>query len=47
MRADSLSSTEKVSHLFTSTSGGVFLYEYVGERDPMFYASSEMDPEVT
>ena len=46
MRADSLSSTEEVSHLSTSTSRGVFLKEYVCERDPVFYDSSEMDPEM-
>ena len=46
MRADSLSSNEVVSHLSTSTSRGVFPKEYVSERDPVFYASSEMDPEM-
>ena len=46
MSADSLSSTEEVSHLSTSTSSGVFPLEYVCERDPVFYASSEMDPEI-
>ena len=46
MRADSLSSIEEVSHLSTSKSRGVFPYEYVGERDPVFYASREMDPEM-
>ena len=46
MRADSLSSNEEVSHLSTSTSRGVFPSEYVSEGDPVFYASSEMDPEV-
>ena len=46
MRADSLSSTEEVSHLSTRTSRGVFSYEYVCERDPVFYALSEMDPEL-
>ena len=46
MRADSLSSTEEVSHLSTSTSTGVIPYEYVCERDPVFYAASEMDPEM-
>ena len=46
MRADSLSSTEEVSRLSTSTSRGVFPEEYVCERDPVFCASSEMDPEM-
>ena len=46
MRADSLSSNEEVSHLSTSTSRGVFPKEFVCERDPVFYASSEMDPEM-
>ena len=46
MRADSLSSNEEISHLSTSPSRGVFRKEYVFERDPVFYASSEMDPEM-
>ena len=46
MRADSLSLTEEVSQLSTSISRGVFPQEYVCERDPVFYASSEMDPEM-
>ena len=46
MRADSLSSTVEVSKLSTSTSRGVFPKEYVCERDPVFYASSELDPEM-
>ena len=46
MRADSLASTEEVSHLSTSTSRGVFPEEYICERDAVFYASSEMDPEM-
>ena len=45
MRADSLSSNEEVSHLSTSTSRGVYV-EYVCERDPVLYVSSEMDPEM-
>ena len=45
MRADSLSSIEEFSHLSRSTSRVVFPYEYVCERDPVFYASSKMDPE--
>ena len=36
----------KLSHFSTSTSRGVFPLEYVCERDPVFYASSEMDPEM-
>ena len=46
MRADSLSSTEEVSQRFTSTSRRVFPQEYVCEREPVFSASSEMDPEM-
>ena len=46
MGDDSLSSTEELSHLSTSTSRGVFPYEYVCERDAVFYASSKMDPEM-
>ena len=46
MRADSLSSNEEVSHFSTSTSRGVLPKEYVCERDPVFYASSEMDAEM-
>ena len=46
MGDDSLSSTEEVSHLSTSTSREVFPYEYVCERDAVFYASSKMDPEM-
>ena len=41
-----LSSNEEVSQLSTSTSIGDFPKEYVYERDPVFYASSEMDPEM-
>ena len=47
MRADSLASTDEVSHLSTSTSRGVFPKEYVCERDPVIYSSSEMDLEMT
>ena len=43
MRADSLSSTEEVSQLSTSTSRGVFPQHFVYERDPVFSASSRMD----
>ena len=46
MRADSLSSTEVVSHLSTSTSRGGFPSEYLCERDPLLYASTEMEPEM-
>ena len=46
MRSDTLSSTEEISHLSTSTSRGVFPEEFVCERDLVFYASSEMDPEM-
>ena len=46
MRADSLSSTEEVSHLSTSPSRGVFPQEYVCESDPVIYSSNEMDPEM-
>ena len=45
MRADSLYSTEEVSQLSTSTSRGVFPEQYVCERDYVFSAASEMDPE--
>ena len=45
MRADSLSSTEEISQLSISNSG-VFSQEYVCERDPVFFASSEMKPEM-
>ena len=43
---DSLSSTEVVSHLSTSNSGGAFPQKYVCERDSVFSASSGMDPEM-
>ena len=46
MRADSLSLTEEVSQLSTSTSRGVFNPEYVCERDPVFYALSKIDSEI-
>ena len=46
MRADSLSSTEEVRHLSTSTSRGVILEELVCYREPVFYASRETDPEM-
>ena len=46
MTADSLPSNEEVSHLSTRTSRGVFPYEYVCERDPVFYSSSKMDPQM-
>ena len=46
MRADSLSSTEEVNQLSTSTSRWIFSQEYVCERDRVFYASSLMDPEM-
>ena len=46
MRANSLSSTEEVSHFSTSTARGVFAEEYVCEREPVFYASIEMDPDM-
>ena len=42
---DSLSSTEEVSQLSTSTSRGAFPQKYVSERDSVFSASSRMDPE--
>ena len=43
---DSLSSTEEVSQLSTSTSRGAFPQKYVCERDSVFSASSGMDPEM-
>ena len=46
MRADSLSSTEEVIHLSTRTSRGDIRSEYVCERVPVFYASSEMNPKM-
>ena len=46
MRADSLSFTEEISQLSTSTSRGVFPQEYVFEKDTVFSALSEMDPEM-
>ena len=46
MRTDSLSLTEEVSHLSTSTSREVFPKDYVCERDPVFYASRKMDAEM-
>ena len=46
MRADSLSLSEEISHLSTSTSRGVSSKEYVCERDPVFSALSEMDNEM-
>ena len=45
MRADSMSLTEEVSQLSTSTSGGVFPQHKECERDPVFSVSSGMDPE--
>ena len=46
MRADSLSLTEEISQLSTSTAKGDFPKEYVCEKDPVFSALSEMDPEM-
>ena len=46
MRADSLSLTEEISQLSTSTSKGDLPKEYVCERDPVFSALSEMDNEM-
>ena len=43
---DSLSSTEEVSQLSTSTSRGAFPQKEVCERDSVFSASSGMDPEM-
>ena len=43
---DSLSSTEEVSQLSTSTSRGAFPQESVRESDSVFSASSIMDPEM-
>ena len=43
---DSLSSTEEVSQLSTSTSRGVFPQQYICERDSVFSASGGMDPEM-
>ena len=45
MRADSLSFTEEVSQLFTSTSRGVFPQQKGFERDAVFSVSRGMDPE--
>ena len=42
MRADSLSLTEVVSQISTSTSSGVFPQQYVGERDSVLSVSSGM-----
>ena len=44
MRADSLSSTEEVRHLSTSTSRGVFPSEYICERDPVFMVQVKWTP---
>ena len=46
MRADSLSLTDEVSQISTSTSSGVCPQEYVCESDPVLFGSSEMDPEL-
>ena len=46
IRADSLTSNEEVSRLYTSTSRGVFPKEYVCEKDLVFNDSSEMYPEM-
>ena len=43
---DSLSSTEEVSQLSTSTSRGAFPQKLVCESDSVFSASSIMDPEM-
>ena len=43
---DSLSSTEEVSQLSTSTSGGAFPQKEVCDSDSVFSASSIMDPEM-
>ena len=43
---DSLSSTEEVSQLSTSTSGGAFPQKYVCESDSVFSASNIMGPEM-
>ena len=45
-RADSQDSIEEVGQLSTSTSRGAFPQEYVCERESVFCASSEMDPEL-
>ena len=42
MRADSLSLTEEVSQISTSTSSGVLPQQYVGERDSVLSVSSGM-----
>ena len=42
----SLSLTEEVSKLFTSTSRGAFAQKYICERDSVFSAYSGMDPEM-
>ena len=42
---DTLSSTEEVSQLSTSTSRGAFSQKYLCERDSVFSASSIMNPE--
>ena len=44
MRSDSLSSTEEISHLSTSTSRGVFPKEYVSERDLCFMLKAKWTP---
>ena len=46
MRTDSMSSTEDVSKLSTSTSRVVFPQQEVCERDPEFAASSGVDTEI-
>ena len=43
---DSLSSTEEVSQLSTSTSRGAFSQKKVCESDSSFFALSIMDPEI-
>ena len=43
---DSQDSIEEVCQLSIITSRGVFPQEYVCEREPVFCASSEMDPEL-
>ena len=45
MRSDSLSLSEEVSQLSTSTSRGVFPQQLRCEREPVFSVSSGMDPE--
>ena len=43
---DSLSLTEEVSQLSTSTARGTFPQKEVSEMDSVFSASSGMDPEI-